>query len=140
MYVSVVVRTTPPIRNPTQDSQFPSFVPETTREQKIYGLEDILGKTDYEAPINDVLLFNEDLGLDPYLSFYYKWGVENMRQSKFHGCIGENVEENRNAVDEHEEEVDIDDNYDHLSQLRVNKKVDKLRDKRTLQVAIPEQQ
>ena len=52
-----------------------------------------------------------------------------MRQSEFHGCVGENMEENSNDVDEDEEEVDLDDNYYHLSQLRVNKKVNKVRSK-----------
>ena len=33
-----------------------------------------------------------------------------MRQLEFYGCVGENVEENSNAVDEDEEEVHLDDN------------------------------
>ena len=52
-----------------------------------------------------------------------------MRQSEFHGCVSKNVEENCNSADEHEEEVDLDNNYDHFSQLKVNKKVDKIRGK-----------
>ena len=55
-----------------------------------------------------------------------------MHQSEFHGCAGENVEESSNVVDEDKEEVDLDDNYDHLSQLRVNKKVNEVRGKRKL--------
>ena len=35
LYVSVVERTTPPIPNPIQDSQFSSFVHETAQTQKI---------------------------------------------------------------------------------------------------------
>ena len=38
-----------------------------------------------------------------------------MRQSEFHGCIGENVKENSNDANEDKEELDLDDNYDHLS-------------------------
>ena len=64
--------------------------------------------------------------------------MENMHQEEFQACIGENMEENSNNANEGEEEVDLDDNYDHLSQLRVNKKVDELRGKQTLQIAIPE--
>ena len=99
--------------------------------------EDVLGKIAYEAPINDDPPINEDPRIDPYLSTHYEWGVKNMCQLEFYGCVGEKVEENSNAADEHEEKVDLDDNYDHLSQLRVNKKVDELRGKQTLQVAIP---
>ena len=58
--------------------------------------------------------------------------MENICHLEFHGCVGENVEENSNAADEDEEEIDIDDSYDHLSQLRVNKKVDEVREKRKL--------
>ena len=39
-----------------------------------------------------------------------------------------------------EEEVDLDDNYYHFSQLRVNKKVDEVGGKRRLQAVKPEQQ
>ena len=49
-----------------------------------------------------------------------------MHQLEFHGWIGENVEENSNTVNEDKEEVDLDDNYNHLSQLRVNKKFDEV--------------
>ena len=66
--VSVIERTTPDIPNLTQDSQFPSFVPETTQEQKIHGLKDVSRKTDYEASINDDPLVNEDPRVDLYLS------------------------------------------------------------------------
>ena len=52
--------------------------------------------------------------------------MENMRQEEFQACFGENVEENSNDSNEGKEEVDLDDNYDHLSQLRVNKKVNKV--------------
>ena len=52
-----------------------------------------------------------------------------MRQSEFYGYVSENVEESCNVVDEPKEEIDLDDNYDHLSQLRVNKKVDEVRGK-----------
>ena len=64
--------------------------------------------------------------------------MENTPKSEFHGCVGENVEENFNAADEDEEEVDLDDNYDHFSQLRVNKNVDEVRGKQKLQVIISE--
>ena len=66
------------------------------------------------------------LRVNPSLSPYYEWMVENRRQSKFYGCVGENMEENSNYADEDKEKVDLDDNYDHLSQLRVNKKFDKV--------------
>ena len=97
-------------------------MPETTEAQKIHGYEDVLGKIAFEAPINDDPPINEGPKVDPSLSPYYEWGVENMRQSEFHGCVGENVEENSNDINEDEEKVYLDDNYDHLSQLRVNKK------------------
>ena len=70
--VLVVERTTPPITNPTQDSQFPSFVPEMAEAQKIHGLEDVPGKTTYETLINDNPPITEDPRDDPYLSLYYK--------------------------------------------------------------------
>ena len=47
-----------------------------------------------------------------------------MRQSEFHACIEERMDQNCN--DTYEEDVDLDDNYDHFSQLRANKKVDKV--------------
>ena len=64
--------------------------------------------------------------------------MENIRQSEFHACFGENVDQNCNAADE--EEVNLDGNYDHFSQLRANKKVNEVRHKRPLQVAILDQQ
>ena len=39
--VSAVERTTPAIPNLIQDSQFPSFVPQTAKAQKIHGHEDV---------------------------------------------------------------------------------------------------
>ena len=57
---------------------------------------------------------------------------------KCHACVGENMEEKSNNEDEDEEEIDLGNNYDHLSQLMANKKVDKVRAKRKLQVVIPE--
>ena len=59
-------------------------------------------------------------------------GVENMHQEEFQACFGEKMEKNSNNANEDEEEVGLDDNYDYLSQLRVNKKVDKVRAKRKL--------
>ena len=42
------------------------------------------------------------------------------------------MEEKSNNVDEGKEDVDLDDNYDHLSQIRRSKKVDKVQAKQTL--------
>ena len=52
-------------------------------------------------------------------------GGEN-GQSEFDGCVSKNVKENCKAANEHKEEVDLDNNYDHFSQLRVNKKVNEV--------------
>ena len=64
--VSVVEKTTPVIPNPTQDSQFLSFVPKMTETEKIHGHEVVPGKPASEAPIND------DLRVEPSLSHYYE--------------------------------------------------------------------
>ena len=44
LYVLVVERTIPTVPNPTRDSQFLSFMPETTEAVKIHGHEVVLGK------------------------------------------------------------------------------------------------
>ena len=51
--VLVVERTILAIPNPTQDSEFPSFMPEIVEAEKIHGHEVVLGKPASEAPIND---------------------------------------------------------------------------------------
>ena len=43
---------------------------------------------------------NYDRRVEPSLSPYYEWRVENMHQEEFQACFGENVEENSNNVDE----------------------------------------
>ena len=82
--VSVIERIIPDIPNPTQDSLFPSFVPKMAEAQKIHGHEVVPAS---EAPIND------DPRIDPSLSPYNEWGMENMHQSELHACFGENMEE-----------------------------------------------
>ena len=59
---------------------------------------------------------------------------------KFNACFGENVEENFNYAnaDVAAEEVNLDDNYYHLSQLRVDKNVNESRLKQKLKVVILE--
>ena len=52
-----------------------------------------------------------------------------MRQKEFQTCFGKNMEENSNDAYANREEVNFVDNYDHLSQLRVNKKVDEVQSK-----------
>ena len=68
--------------------------------QKLHGLED--------QP-----LVEENSRVDPSISPYNEWGLENMRQSEFHACIEKRVDQNCNCA--YEEDVDLDDNYDHFS-------------------------
>ena len=68
-------------------------------------------------------LLKHQLMMIPELIPLYLLKHQLMRQSEFHGCFGGNVEENSNNTDEDEEEVNLDNNYDYLSQLRVNKKL-----------------
>ena len=46
----------------------------------------------------------------------------------------------QNCNNSYEEEVDLNDNYDHFLQLRANKKIDEIRRKCPLQVDIPAEQ
>ena len=64
--------------------------------------------------------------LNPLFPPYSECGVQNICQAEFQACFSEYIKENSNDVDEDKEEVNLDDNYNHLSQLRVNKKVDKV--------------
>ena len=135
--VSIVERTIP---NPTQHSHIPSFVPEMAEGDKIHSLQVVPSQPPYEvavptanptptpapAPIND------NLGFEPPFSPYHEWGVEIMHPTEFNAYFGENADGDSNYANANTEEVNLDDNYDQLSQLKVNKNVDKAWLKRKL--------
>ena len=51
--------------------------------------------------------------------------MENMRPTEFNACFGENAEGDSNDANADTAKVILDGNYDHLSQLKLDKNVDK---------------